>query len=278
MSKTAFLGAVLILGAASLVAAQDSAQTPPNANEPIPSIVKKKAEAAPTVPVVVKTSNARLEVPETDFRFGYAPQNAKIAHNYWLRNAGPDTLHLSDVRPGCGCTKAPLKKRVLAAGDSTDVEVIFSTGAYSSNTRKSASIIADVPHMVPPLTFSAFPVKNVDSLTPFTVSPPLVNLDSLKDQAMAGSLELQVKNTGTEPLTFKLISSPDDWFAINVPAGSIAPGANESIRVHMIKAVGDEAMNKSFTIEASDSAMTRYTVPIQKSLRPGSKSQSSTTH
>jgi hypothetical protein len=271
MSKSSFLGAVLVLGSAGIIAAQDTKPapaTPPNANEPVPSIVKRKENATPA-PVVTKTSNARLVIPETDFRFGYAPQNAKIAHNYWLKNEGPDSLRLIDVRPGCGCTKAPLTKRILAAGDSTNVELVFSTGMYSSKTQKSATVVADANQTVPNLTFSAFPTKNVDSLKPFIVMPPLVNLDSLKDAGKSGSVEVRVKNTSTSPINLKLVSTPDKWFTVEVPGGSIAPGSDEVISVRFTSDIADTVLTKSFTIEASDSALTRYSVPIQKAMRWG---------
>lgn len=268
MSKSLFLGTALVLTTANLAAAQTTKPVPPRANEPIPSVVKKKPIDSTAV-VEKKTVNARLEVLETEFRFGYAPQNAKISHNYWLRNAGPDTLHLSDVRPGCGCTKAPLKTNVLGPGDSTDVEVIFSTGQYNNKAAKNASIIADVPHPIPPLSFTAYPRSNLDSLTPFVVMPPRLNLDSLKDQSQTGLLAVRVKNTSTEPISFKLVSTPDHWFTIDVPGGSIAPGSEESIQVRVTDEIANEVINKSFTIEASDKDLTRFTVPIQKAQRWG---------
>lgn len=271
MTKAPLLCAVLIFASAGIVAAQDAKPTqatPPHANEPVPSLVQGKP-ADKTAPTITKTSNARLVVPETEFRFGYAPQGAKIAHNYWLKNEGPDSLRLIDVRPGCGCTKAPLKKRVLAAGDSTDVELVFSTGMYSSRTQKSATIVADANQTVPNLSFTAHPMKNLDSLKPFTVTPPLLNLDSLKDAGKSGMAEVRVKNTSDQAINLKLVSSPDKWFTVDVPGGSIAPGADQAITVRFSNDIADTVLNKSFTIEASDTALTRFSVPIQKAQRWG---------
>lgn len=42
----------------------------------------------------------RLEIPETTFNFGYAPQHAKISHDFWLRSSGDDTLRILRVVPG----------------------------------------------------------------------------------------------------------------------------------------------------------------------------------
>jgi len=45
-------------------------------------------------------SQARIEVPEVSFNFGYVPQGASISHTFWLRSVGGDTLRITDVRPG----------------------------------------------------------------------------------------------------------------------------------------------------------------------------------
>lgn len=268
MLRNVCLTAILATWLVAPGLAQDTKPaTPPNAGDPLPSIVKKKEGAKPTPIVPEQKANARLVIPEPDFRFGYAPQNAKIAHNYWLRNEGPDTVNLIDVRPGCGCTKAPLKTKVLAPGDSTDVELVFSTGLYGSRTTKSATVLADAGNTVPNLTFTAHPTKNVDSLKPFVVIPPMLKLDSVS--ADGGPVEVRVRNTSAEPINLKLVSSPDKWFTIDVPSEPIAPNADQVIRVNIIGDIAAEVFNKSFTIEASDTALTRYSVPIQKTTRTG---------
>lgn len=276
MSKKCILTVCAVFGFASAALAQEQKPaTPPNADDPIPSIVKKKEGASQTPALPVKKSNATLAIPEVDFNFGYAPQDAKIAHNYWLRNEGPDSVNLIDVRPGCGCTKAPLKTKVLGPGDSTDVELVFSTGKYSSRTAKSATVLADVSHTVPNLRFSAHPTSKLDSLKPFVFSPPKINLDSLKDAGIAGTIEVKVRNTSDEPINLKLVSAPDKWFHIDVPTGTLAPGAEEAITVRIDGDISSEIINKSFTVEASDTASTRYSMPIQKAQRNGPTTTSS---
>jgi len=43
---------------------------------------------------------ARLEVKQNNFDFGYVPQGTSISHVFWLKNVGGDTLRITDVRPG----------------------------------------------------------------------------------------------------------------------------------------------------------------------------------
>ncbi len=42
----------------------------------------------------------RLTISESAFDFGYAPQNSKISHDFWLYSTGDDTLKILNVKPG----------------------------------------------------------------------------------------------------------------------------------------------------------------------------------
>ncbi len=42
----------------------------------------------------------KMELSETDFDFGYAPQNSKVSHIFWLKNIGEDSLEIINIKPG----------------------------------------------------------------------------------------------------------------------------------------------------------------------------------
>ena len=160
---------------------------------------------------------------------------------------------------------------MLAVGDSTEVELIFNTGHYSSKTTKTASILSNSAVTSPALTISAFPVKAVDSLALFTVTPPAVSLDSLRPEAQKHPWEYEftVRNVSDEEIDLTLVSAPREYMSVEMPGGSIAPGKEKTIKVKLEHGISDQIFNKSFTFEASDSAKTRYSLPIQKAMRWG---------
>lgn len=41
-----------------------------------------------------------MQLSEKEFDFGYAPQNSKISHVFWVYNRGDDTLKIEKVVPG----------------------------------------------------------------------------------------------------------------------------------------------------------------------------------
>ena len=221
-------------------------------------------------PVPAEPVGPKLEVPETVFDYGYTTQGSKISHVFWLKNTGTDTLRLLDVRPGCGCTKSSLKKKALSPGDSTDVEVVFSTGAYSGALRKSSTILSESPGEGPlPLSFTASPTPNPDSVRPVTFSPPRLNLDSLRDLAKAPVWEgkVSIRNWSGQSLQIRQVSPPLAHIHVETPKGDIPPGKEASLHIKIDPVDADTMIAKSLTFELSDSSHTRYTLPILKENR-----------
>lgn len=42
----------------------------------------------------------KITVSAESFDFGRVPQGASIAHAFWIKNVGEDTLRITDVKPG----------------------------------------------------------------------------------------------------------------------------------------------------------------------------------
>jgi hypothetical protein len=251
----------------SLAVAAGLAAMSQAANPPQPAATPQAATTAPP-----KTSGGKLEVPNPTFDFGYAPQHTKVTHVYWLKNSGTDTLRITDVRPGCGCTKSPLSKHALSPGDSTDVQVTFSTGAYSNQVHKTATIIADPPDAnLPLLSFTAFPVMYPDSLRPLTFSPALLDLDSLRKAQSSPTWEynVSIKNRSDHDVQIREISPFPGNVRADLSKGSIGAGKEIALRVKIDPVAADSMISKSLTFELSDSTHTRYTLPIVKDTRWG---------
>lgn len=60
-----------------------------------------------------------------------------------VRNIGNEELHITQVRPGCGCTTAPLDKDKLKPGDTARIKVELNIGATNGNLTKSITITSN---------------------------------------------------------------------------------------------------------------------------------------
>jgi len=125
---------------------------------------------------------------------------------------------------------------------------------------------------IPRLSISADVKQSMDSLDLFTMTPFSVDLDQKRpeEQKSPWEYEISLKNISDKDLTFKVISKPDGYFDLEFPEDKvIKPGDDKTVSVKFQKGIADDIFAKSFTIEASDSAHTRMTIPFVKAMRWG---------
>lgn len=60
-------------------------------------------------------------------------------------NKGNEVLNVTGVKPGCGCTAAPIDKDKLSPGDTATVKVSLNVGASSGDLTKSITITSNDP-------------------------------------------------------------------------------------------------------------------------------------
>jgi hypothetical protein len=208
----------------------------------------------------------KLTLPEESFDFGFVPQHAKVSHVFWLKSTGDDSLKILKVIPGCGCTKAPLDKQEMAAGDSTQLEVIFSTGNYTRKVTKRPKIQTNEG---PPDRFVSI-LCNVethpDSSYPLVIDPYKLDMTQLGDK-VRDEMSFTIKNVTDQKLALSVVSLPANFFRLEIPA-SVAPGATVEGKLKLDKSAIDQDFEKSFTLELSDAGHTRFTVPVKRVVRP----------
>ena len=64
---------------------------------------------------------------------------------YKFQNTGPETVRITEVRPGCGCTTPSLSKDVFAPGESGEVQLQFAFDGRSGPAREEATVMTDLP-------------------------------------------------------------------------------------------------------------------------------------
>jgi hypothetical protein len=208
-----------------------------------------------------KSTNAKVFIEETNFDFGYIPGGEVVSHSYYLHSRGTDSLKILNVKPGCGCTKAPLKKDVVAVGDSANVELVFTSSKGGRGTvSKSATVTCnDNDRANFQLTFKGKTYDYPDSLQPLTLSDATIKIDA---KAKSKEAKLVVKNVSKTNVKINLVSLPFDYLKIDIPDSEIKPGKEKEIKIRVNPLVNDEEFKKSFTFAVNDSAGTRYTVPV----------------
>jgi hypothetical protein len=207
----------------------------------------------------------RLTITDGEFDFGFAPQNSQVTHVFWLHSTGDDSLKIVKVTPGCGCTQAPLQKENLAAGDSTQLEVVFSTGLYSNRVTKTPRIATNEGPPDKMVRITTDVVTNPDSTYPVVIHPYKLDLSQFGAK-VRDEIKFTIRNMSDQTLSPTLVYSPADFLEVTLPkriaAGKTAEGIVRVRKEHL-----DKPFIKSFTLQMDDEKRSRFTVPVTRSQR-----------
>jgi hypothetical protein len=204
----------------------------------------------------------RLLVVEPDFDFGHMPQHAKVSHTYWIDNLGTDTLRIFNIKPGCGCTDAPLERFTAAPNDSLPIELVFDSGRRSRTQLKNTVVTCNDPAKSRfNLQLSAWVYKDGDTTSPIVIT----RNERLKfsDQDLGKTFVVEFENRSKEDLTVSLVDHPAELVSVRVPSEAIGPGKRGEIAVTVNSEVERSNYQKSFTIELADEGSTRFTIPLR---------------
>ena len=203
-------------------------------------------------------AESKMNLPVNVFDFGFVPQQSQATCRFWIYSAGADTLHIIDVRPGCGCTKAPLEKKIIPPGDSTYVDITFNTGQYKGRTSKSITISAadSVPAQHVTILSTVYPDTFVNDV--LSIKPAILELTGT---AKGQEVKFTIENKTSEEVMPALSIIPEGLIEIYLPK-SIPPG---KIAEGKIKTISEIPLGfaKSFTFNIGDSEQAIYTVPIK---------------
>lgn len=204
----------------------------------------------------------KLAFQHSYFDFGYSPQDAKLTHTFWIKSVGDEVLKINDIKTGCSCTKAPLTKRDIDPGDSTELEVTFSTGRYKNRVLKKPTIYCNEGPEGRTATIIAFLPVDKDSVGPLDVVPNLINIPMDKGPSKT-TAEFNIKNNMGSEIGLTLIDLPPDYFSVDLPESIPANGAAKGY-IELTKKGTKNAFEKSFTFELNDKEKTHYSICVSR--------------
>lgn len=150
-----------------------------------------------------------------------APLQAKIE----IKNTGEKDLVVSEVRPGCGCTAAPLEKSTLKPGETTFINVTLTIGSNTGQLVKSVFINSNsvgTPSQI--LYLKAFIQR------PIQADPVFIAIQQMfvGKEAM-GSTKL--KNTMKTPITITGVSADNGVSSVLKTPYILQPGAEVELQI-----------------------------------------------
>lgn len=131
-----------------------------------PALLAQAPAAAPASAKADAASGPKLVVPEDKKDVGTVPKGEPIKHVFVLKNTGKSDLHVTDVKPSCGCT-VPEFDKVIKPGGEGKVTLTVDTKNFSGPISKTALLMTDDPSMPQMTLFLSANVKPFVEALPY---------------------------------------------------------------------------------------------------------------
>ena len=92
---------------------------------------------------VITVGAPKIQVDSETYDFGSVIAGTFVSHKFIITNVGDSPLTIKSVRTSCGCTVVDLKKKVLAAGESEELQADLSTTGYHGRIEKRIYVESD---------------------------------------------------------------------------------------------------------------------------------------
>lgn len=215
------------------------------------------------------SAQPQIEIKESSFNFGKVAQRTAVSHTFWIKSVGTETLVIEQVIPGCGCTKAPLKDSVLAPGDSTSLEIIFSTKSFRGFVAKKPYLITNISEEKIYLRIDAELFPKPETIGPVSFEPYKLDVSQFTEKPRSKA-KFHLINKSDQDLEIKMIDDSNKPFDIKIPKSIKAGETIEGIITVHKDRLGDE-FESSFTIQFNDDFQTRLSLPIKRMIRNAKK-------
>lgn len=140
-----------------------------------------------------------------------SPLKAKVK----FMNRGTDTLKITEVKPGCGCTTAPLDKNNIEPGGFATLDVTLNVGSNTGDVTKSITIKTNDPEK----SMTSLMLK-ANVFVPITIFPRYLSFNKLytNEETIA---KVVITNNIDKPIKFtKIVSEPANM-VINLKEGYV---------------------------------------------------------
>jgi hypothetical protein len=204
-------------------------------------------------------SKARIDIAPDNYDFGSIPRGAIVVHSFVVKNVGKDTLTITNVKPTCGCTTAPLSDSLIAPGGQADITATFNTQTFNGRVKKQ--IYVDSSDPIKPYLKVSFSAVINNPLQTMISSPAEADFGKVNTGKPA-ELKVTITNNDTTAADLVIVEeSAPSTVKAKLSNTSIKPGASTELVLDLQPQAKAETITQSITLEASNIVDSRFTIP-----------------
>lgn len=189
-------------------------------------------------------------------------EDSPLTKKVKIKNAGTETLKILKVKPGCGCTTAPLDKTELKSGEvaTMDVSLRLSSGGQVSKSIRIESNDAEKANTMV--------ILKADVFTAVTVAPKYLSFRNMTVGEQSKAVTTITNNTD-KPIKIKNIKLNPDYILINInPETVLKPHKPLAVEVNITpKEPG--RLNADILLETDHQGMKQIHLSGWGNINPG---------
>lgn len=209
---------------------------------------------------------AKAEIKDRVYDFGVVPHSSMVAHAFWLKSVGADTLLITEVKTGCDCATATTGSDRVPPGDSTRIEFLWDIGRRTGQISRSPFIFTNASDDPFRVTMKGMVAAHPDVMEPVGLLPYKVAMAELPNESV-DSIGIVLTSFSEQELGIRVRDFSDDGLEYFFPESIQGRGRSVGwVRIRP-EAKGKELVT-SATLEflADGKAVGRFTLPIQHKI------------
>jgi hypothetical protein len=162
----------------------------------------------------------------TTYDFGDAFTGTKVDRVLSVRNVGNDTLKITDVKAGCGCTAVLMTTKNIPPGDSGKLSITFDTHNYGGSKATKQVYVSSNDTTQPKLTITfSVNVVNILALEPKFFSFSDAKVDSTYTKTIT------ITNPSKDAIRIISVNTNDTELKVDIMKKQLMPGEQTQLQV-----------------------------------------------
>ncbi len=223
-------------------------------------IVTQKDKSTPEIP----PNNSTITFDHEQFDYGVVPRGEQVTHHFPVKNTGTDTLTITRIKPGCGCTTTRKSSIVLPPGESSLIDITYrsSKSARSGHKVTKRIRIESTDSQKPTLQLSiSARTDTADCM--LRCRPEMVDLGEVligKDD----KFEVEITNIDSLKSEIMVVSEPTSEFIkkFKIKKDKLKSDQKTKIEFQLQDNIPPGEFKTALTIEANNDSKSRISIPI----------------
>lgn len=149
----------------------------------------------------------------------------KVNYKLHFYNKGNELLRIKSVKPGCGCTTAPISKDSIVPGDEATLDVTLNIGSYSGVVTKSIVVESNDP-----TTPTSMITLKVDVFKVVSIFPTFLSFNNMYLNKPTEAKTIITNNSKNPIKVTEIVVSPNNM-KLSVKPGDVIPPNGNSLEV-----------------------------------------------